>query len=315
VLEVQRNMKDSMKAKALEMQRINDELKENEEVLKKANAQLAAQAEEFERMNRELSTTNQELVDANTKLQELDKMKDDFVTVAAEELCSPLVPILESVDAAESGTLSEEEAWKTIVAESKRLGIVASSIVDVSRIEDGTYSYDMHPVSVKQLLDGIVQTSSGLKGRDGVTANIKLDSDPAGDVMIVADKKRLHHALGGIINNSIRFSKNAAITIGSRANHLSGSVDIRIADNGPRFPTDLVPELFNKYTTRTREDERGTGLGLFITKAIIGAHGGTIKLENHKGARTKGVSFMISLPMKVQKVQPTSAEAGAGAAN
>ncbi|MGH9993382.1 MAG: hypothetical protein ACREAZ_12230, partial [Nitrososphaera sp.] len=126
VLEVKKNLSDSMKSKALDLQRINDELVENEEILKKANAQLAAQAEEFKRMNEELSSKNEELSETNAKLQKLDEMKDDFISIAAQELCGPIEPILESAERAEKGRISDVDALKAIVSHSKRLASVAN---------------------------------------------------------------------------------------------------------------------------------------------------------------------------------------------
>jgi signal transduction histidine kinase len=305
VLEVKKSLADSMAQKARDMQRINAELVGNEEVLKKAYAQLEAQAEEFKRMNEQLASANQELSDAYAKLQQTDKMKEDFITIAAQELVSPLEPILESVDRAERGIVADKEAWSSIISGTRRLVGVANSILDVEKIESGNFAYDMKPVSVKRLLDDVVGASGMVNNDSDIKVNI--DMDPGGDIMITGDRKRLLQAFAGIINNSIRFTKRGTITIQARAEHETGRITVNITDNGQSFPDDVLSVLFEKYATITRENERGTGLGLYITRTVIEAHGGTIS-ANNAGAN-KGVIFEISMPMQAQRVQPQLTEA------
>jgi signal transduction histidine kinase len=131
--------------------------------------------------------------------------------------------------------------------------------------------------------------------------------DPGGDIMITGDRKRLLQAFAGIINNSIRFTKRGTITIQARAEHETGRITVNITDNGQSFPDDVLSVLFEKYATITRENERGTGLGLYITKTVIEAHGGTISANNSDA--NNGVIFSISMPMQAQRVQPQLTEA------
>ena len=305
VLEVKKSLADSMAQKARDMQRINAELVGNEEVLKKAYAQLEVQAEEFKKMNEQLALANQELSDAYGKLQQVDRMKEDFITIAAQELVSPLEPILESVDRAERGILADKDAWSSIISGTRRLVGVANSILDVEKIESGNFAYDMKPVSVKRLIDEVLGASGIVNKESDIKVNV--DMDPGGDIMITGDKKRLLQALAGIINNSLRFTKRGTITIQVRAEHETGRIAINITDNGQSFPDDVLSVLFEKYATITRENERGTGLGLYITKTVIEAHGGTIS-ANNAGA-DKGVIFNISMPMHAQRVQSALTEA------
>jgi signal transduction histidine kinase len=297
IIEGKKNLNDSMKQKAVELQRINDELSESEQILKKANLQLEAQAEEFKRMNEELSSKNEELTAANTRLKDLDKMKDDFVSVAAQELCIPLEPILDSVDQLERGTIGDEDAWKSIIAGSRQLVGVANNILDVGRIEGGSFEYKLGPVSIRKLVDEVTTLASGQKRKS--RAKITVDMDPDGDIMMTGDRKRLVQALSAIIANSITYTEQGTIKIQARARHDDGSVDIRVIDDGLAFPADILPVLFDKYAARMRENERGTGLGLFICRTIVEAHGGSISVENNKS--DKGVTFAVALPTNVKK--------------
>jgi signal transduction histidine kinase len=297
VAEVDDNLNKQIKIKTYDLQRLNDELVEKEKVLQRANAQLSSQSEDLKTMNEELSAKNGELSDANEKLQRLDKMKTDFILVAAHELRTPIQPIMGSVKLAEKGLISNEQAWKTIVTEAKRLSTVATYILDVGKIESGNISYDMKPLSVSQLVERISSSSTKFASQDGVIS-IKMDLDE--DVEIVGDKDRLMQAFANVIDNAAKFAKNGTITIQTENDYDNGRVEIRITDDGPGIPQEILPVLFNKFVTKTKENERGTGLGLFITKAIVEAHCGAIKAENNSDG--KGATFAVSFPIHHKEV-------------
>jgi signal transduction histidine kinase len=202
--------------------------------------------------------------------------------------------------------LSTDEAWKAIVSESKRLSNIADYILDVGKIESGTFTYDMRPVNVKKLIESVTSSASKLASEDGlITISAQHENQ---DVMIFGDKERLIQALSNIINNAVKFAKNGTITIATKPSHDKGMVEISITDDGPGIPQEILPVLFSKFVTKTQENERGTGLGLFITKTIIEAHNGTIRAENNSTHGGKGASFTISLPVKAQKEQTALAE-------
>lgn len=301
VIEGKKNLSDSMKQKALDLQRINDELAEQEDVLRKANSQLEAQAEEFRRMNEELSSKNHELSVANARLKDLDRLKDDFISVAAQELCVPLEPILESVDQIELGTGSDEEAWESIISGSRRLVSVANNILDLGRIESGNFEYRMAPMSVRKLLEELAGSIMPPKGN---RAELKFEMDPAGDIMVTGDKKRLIQALSSIINNSIAFAANGKVTVTATADHGRHAVIFGVQDDGPAFPADALPALFDKYAVRPGENERGVGLGLFVSRTIIEAHAGAVKAENSSSGR--GVLFTVTIPTSIKKEKQVS---------
>jgi signal transduction histidine kinase len=289
VLELDSRLGESIKTKAIDLGRASDELVEKEKILQRANAKLVGQREDLQRINEELSSKNKELSEANEKLQKLDKMKSDFILIAAHELRTPIQPIIGSVQLAEKGLMKSEQAWKIISSEAKRLSTVATYILDVSKIESGFLTYNMKPISVAQLI-GDVTSSSKFASPDGIIS-IKMDLDK--DVKILGDKERLVQAFSNIINNAARFAKNGTIVIQTR-NSSEGMVEIRVVDDGPGIPTEILPILFSKFVTKTRENDRGTGLGLFITKKIIESHSGSIKAENNSD---KGATFMVSFPI------------------
>jgi signal transduction histidine kinase len=115
------------------------------------------------------------------------------------------------------------------------------------------------------------------------------------DVTIKGDKERLVQAFANIIDNAAKFAKNGSITIQTVNDHDKGVVEIKIIDDGPGISEEILPVLFNKFVTKTKENERGTGLGLFITKAIVEAHKGKISAQNNAGSR--GATFTVSFPI------------------
>jgi len=301
VVEVDANLSKQLQIKTYDLQRLNDELVEKEKVLQRTNAQLSSQSEDLQKINVELSTKNEELKTANEKLERLDKMKTDFILVAAHELRTPIQPIMGSVKLAEKGLITNEQAWKTIVTEAKRLSTVATYILDVGKIESGNLSYDMKPLSIGELTERISLSSSKFATQDGMIS-IKMSLDE--DVSIIGDKERLVQAFANIIDNAAKFAKNGTITIQTENDDEKNLVEIKIIDDGPGIPQEILPILFNKFVTKTKENERGTGLGLFITKAIVEAHNGKLSAENN--ADGKGATFTVSLPIHEKEVPSMS---------
>jgi signal transduction histidine kinase len=222
-------------------------------------------------------------------------MKSDFILIAAHELRTPIQPILGSIQLAKRGLLSGQEAWESIEAEAKRLSNVANYILDVGKIEGGTFKCEMKPITLKSLIESVASSSSKLASEDGVIV-IRKEIDEA-DVIVNGDKERLLQAFGNIIGNAARFAKNGTITINAQPDAEQNVVKIKIIDDGPGIPAEIMPFLFSKFVTKTQENQRGTGLGLFITKSIIEVHGGTITAANNSANGGKGATFTISLPM------------------
>jgi signal transduction histidine kinase len=290
VVEADADLGKQIQIKTADLQRVNDKLAEKEKVVQRTNAKLINREEDLQKINEELSSKNKELSETNEKLQKLDKMKTDFILIAAHELRTPLQPIMGSIQLAEKGLLDNEQAWKTIVTESKRLSNIATYILDVGKIESGNLSYDMKPLSVAQLIEHISSSSTNIITQDGVIS-IKIELDD--DVTIMGDRDRLVQAFANIIDNAAKFAKNGTITI-QTVNNENNIVEIRIIDDGPGILEEILPVLFNKFVTKTKENERGTGLGLFITKAIVEAHSGKISAAN---IADRGAMFTVSLPI------------------
>ena len=288
------NLNKVSREKTVEVQRTLDQLAEKENALQRANAILTGRSEELKSTNEGRKARNRELSDAYDRLEKLDSMKGDFLMIAAHELRTPIQPIIGFVELAERGSISFEQAFKVISTEARRLASLSADVLDVSRIESGTLTYEMTPISLKQIADGLSTSSSKFATQDGiVTIKTQFDSD----VKVLGDRKRLIQALENIVNNAVKFAKNGTIQIQTVNDFANNVVTITITDDGPGIPADILPVLFNKFVTRTEANQRGSGLGLFITKSIIEAHRGKIIAENNTSSEAKGARFTISLPI------------------
>ena len=284
----------SKQEKTTVLEEVSGRLVDQERALLRSNAMLAGQDNELKKINEGLSAKNRELSDAYKRLQKMDELKSDFLMIAAHELRTPIQPIIGFVELAEKGEISPKEAFKVIGSEARRLAALSTDLLDAGRIENGTFSYNMKPLSIVQLINEATASSSKFATQDGVvTIHTELDRD----LKISGDKNRLIQALENIINNSIKYAEGGKIVIQTRNNYDNGLVEIKVSDGGPGIPPDILPIVFDKFVTKTEANKRGAGLGLFITKTIIEAHGGTIAAANNSSGPGSGATFTISLPI------------------
>ena len=242
-----------------------------------------------------------QLEKANEQLKEAQKLKDEFISIASHELRTPIQPILSYVELAERGLVEDKNALDIIRVQAQRLKKLADDILDVSRIESGNLNYDMQRANINEIILEVadsckyVQISKTPKMRRQISIETKLGSD----FELHVDKNRMAQALTNILQNSIKFTEEGEITIETTALAEKRLFEIKISDTGMGISSEILPKLFGKFVTRTTGDDvnkHGTGLGLFITRSIIQAHGGDIFAYNNENG--KGATFVIRLPIK-----------------
>lgn len=245
--------------------------------------------------NEQLEELNAVLGRANEQLKKLDKLKDEFISVASHELRSPIHPILGYASAARDGMIPSNEALSVIYDQALRLRQLANDILDVSRIESGTLPYAMARMNVHETLLACVQAVRPTVNADSVSLVANIDAGGE-DVEIVGDAERLRQVFMNILGNAIKFTKKGSITVDTRLDRARNTIAITFSDTGGGIPADIMPGLFNKFVTqKVGEDmSHGTGLGLFISRAIVGAHGGTITAYNNNAG---GATFRVELPV------------------
>jgi len=147
------------------------------------------------------------------------------------------------------------------------------------------------------LKDGVsIETKIGGRNSVGcVEANNSNNSDN-NDIEIYADKSRISQAISNIVVNAVKFTARGTIIVETNVSEDKESVEVKVRDSGSGIAEDILPNLFDKFVTKTlgNENKRGTGLGLYIKKAIIDAHKGKIFAYNNKGG--VGATFTIVIP-------------------
>jgi signal transduction histidine kinase len=191
-----------------------------------------------------------------------------------------------------------------VIREGERLKRLVEDILDVSRIEAGNLSYNMQKVRIGEVISEVIEEARLLIQENEVkngAKTITIDSKPrdgSGGTEILLDRCRIVQALTNILSNSIKFTKEGLITIETYCSSEEKACKIRIIDAGTGIHPEILPRLFNKFATRTAGDnslKQGTGLGLFISRSIIRAHGGEILAHNNENG--KGATFVITLPL------------------
>ena len=249
--------------------------------------------------NESLTESNSLLASANTQLEIHDNMQKEFINVAAHELRTPIMPILgeaelieNDISNNESATISREQI-SSIIRNAKRLDRLAADILDVTNIEGKSLKLNKTTFDIDEILSQLVTEYSRQIEKDvAKNKKVKISYEPL-DVMILADNYRITQVISNIINNAIKFTDQGIITI--IGNTDSAELTIKISDTGKGIDNEIINRLFDKFVSRS---EQGTGLGLFISKNIIEAHGGRIiGFNNENGI---GATFVIVLPLDLK---------------
>lgn len=264
--------------------------------------------QELKGRNEELNELNIALEGANEELKKLDKLKDEFISVASHELRSPIHPILGYASMARDGMIDNKEALDVIYKQAVRLRQLANDILDVSRIESGTLPYSMKEINIHEILANCVEAI-----RPSVSASVSVATDfDSREVSMVGDGERLTQVFTNLLGNSLKFTKKGKIAVGTR---LTGpdSLAVTVNDTGGGIPKEILPRLFNKFVTKKvgENEVHGTGLGLFISRSIVEAHGGKISAYNNDAG---GATFKVELPLNMDgkgaRQRPMAVKAG-----
>jgi two-component system, OmpR family, sensor histidine kinase VicK len=227
------------------------------------------------------------------KLKESEEVKEDFVHIAAHELRAPIQPILglaQILRSKQTDVGQEAEYLDTIIRNAKRLQRLTEDILDISRIESKSLDLKKESFNLREMILTAIADSSNQEHKD----NLKLEfTAPKEDIFITADKGRINQVISNLVGNAIKFTKVGTVSITAAAVPNNNQIVASITDTGPGIDSEILPRLFRKFATKSTA---GTGLGLFISKNIIEAHGGKIWGKNNY-PEGKGATFGFSLPL------------------
>lgn len=247
--------------------------------------------------NRNLIEREEIISSQYEKLKQSDKMKDEFVNIAAHELRTPIQPILGLSEIMRPKVNSEDQVYvDVIVRNAKRLQRLTEEILDVTKIESQSLKIEAEEFNLKDVIvncinDVILDKHLTNDGKD----KPKILYDPK-DLPLKADKNRISQVVSNLMSNALKFSSGGTISVQSslKSNDKNNNneVIVSIKDNGQGIDPEILPRLFSKFATKSYS---GTGLGLFICKSIVEAHGGSIWAENNSDG--KGATFSFTLPL------------------
>ncbi|MFL6432084.1 MAG: ATP-binding protein, partial [Nitrososphaeraceae archaeon] len=252
----------------------------------------------------QLMKAHEQLKEAHEQLKIHDKMQKEFINIAAHELRTPIQPILSLSEVVLNNMkdIKQAKLLEVINRNGKRLQRLTEDILDVTKIESQSLNLKREYFNLNDVITNAIDDTMAnkvlLKAENKNNCAIKLLYTPQ-KVFVNADKARISQVILNLLDNAVKFTRDSGGTITvilekkeDESNNNGQHVIISIKDTGKGIDPDIFPRLFTKFATKS---EKGTGLGLFICKGIIEAHGGKIWAQNNSDG--KGATFSFSLPI------------------
>lgn len=258
---------------------------------KKLEDAVNVKTEELRKTNELLNDSNKQLLDAYNQLKVHDKMQNEFINIASHEIKTPTQAILLHSELLKKGLAVNDQSLDAIIRNAARLQRLTNNILDVTRIESQTLKlnkeiFDLNALILELIKDFEYQLK--IKYSDGQVP-VQIVFNQKDDTTINADRSRITQVISNILANAIEFTAQGIIEI--TAQKSDEQVLVSIKDYGKGVDPDFLPYLFTKFSTRS---DKGTGLGLFISRNIVEMHGGKIWAKNNEG---KGATFYFTIPM------------------
>ena len=285
-------------------------------------------AKSFTSMVSQLQTSFVTLENQNQELQQLDKLKDEFLANTSHELRTPLngmIGIAESMIDGATGTLSEiqHQNLSMIASSGRRLNELVDNILDFAQLKNQKLELQLRSVEIKSIAEVVLTVSQSLIG----TKNLQLiNSIPADLPLVLADENRLQQILYNLIGNAIKFTDSGTVELSAKivaadgetsvppvpASNLLPSREFQIAvtvsDTGIGISRDRLDRIFEPFEQGDGSTVRqygGTGLGLTLSKQFVELHGGKIYAESEVGI---GSSFTFTMLFSAEKIHPNELE-------
>ncbi|MGZ5501805.1 MAG: sensor histidine kinase, partial [Nitrososphaeraceae archaeon] len=222
------------------------------------------------------------------------KMKDEFINIAAHELRTPIQPILGLTDIMYSKVKDEDqrEILDIIIRNAKRLKRLTDNVLDVTKIESQSLVFNKEKLNLNTVISDVLKDYVN-KNTTQEMAKIVYDFKLKNDIIVEADKDRLSQVIHNLLDNALKFTYyNQMIYVIVALHKDKKQVIVSVKDTGEGISEEILPNLFLRFKTYSNT---GTGLGLYICKNIIEAHGGKIWAENNSVG--KGATFLFTLPI------------------
>ena len=248
---------------------------------------------EIRRRTAALNESNSQLKLANNKLKEQQKLQREFIDIAAHELRTPIQPII-GLSNIIGSKLKDSELLKmqaVVIRNANRLSRLTGDLLDVARIESKNLRLRKERFNLNENIKNVVDD---IKSEFPHTGEIQLTFEPSSPAFIYGDKERIYQVIINLVRNAFKFTKQGIISI--QVDIKRDQTIVSIKDSGQGLAPEVLPKLFSKFATTS---PTGTGLGLFISKAIIEAHRGRLWAENNND-NCNGATFLFSIPTNDQ---------------
>jgi two-component system, OmpR family, sensor histidine kinase VicK len=234
------------------------------------------------------------------ELKSNEKMQKEFINIAAHELRTPTQAILGYAELSQiqGSNVKKDEALSKIVKNAERLQRLTEDILDVTRIESQTLKLDKRKFDLSDMAASVLDDYRNRIQNGKNLELVLLNADkPA---FVVADKGRISQVLSNLVSNALKFTKSGTVSVSTEISNYDNKKEliVSVKDTGTGIDSDIMPRLFTKFASKS---QTGTGLGLFISKSIIEAHGGRIWAENNPDG--KGATFRFALPIQKNHIK------------
>ncbi len=281
---------------------------------KKQAVQMTAKEAELQKQRDEADR----LQSLNEKMQQLDKLKDEFLANTSHELRTPLngiIGLAESLIDGVAGPLNKVavENLRMVISSGRRLSTLVNDILDFSKLKNQELILQQKPVDMGQITGMVLTLCKTLASGKPIVLINKISPDaPA----VYGDENRIQQIMYNLIGNAIKFTESGSVTVSAtvepvpvEAQSLAAFLTITVADTGIGIPADKFDKIFQSFEQADGSTARtygGTGLGLAVTKKLVELHGGRVWLESEVG---KGSIFHFTLPISVEQLSTEEREA------
>jgi signal transduction histidine kinase len=233
----------------------------------------------------------------NMRVQTSQKSQREFVANVSHELKTPLTSVQGFAQAILDGTAStpevQKQAAQVIYNESGRMHRMVLDLLDLARLDAGTFDLQRAPVDLTALLNSIAEKFAP----QARTGKLDIRVETASLPVFIGDGDRLAQVFTNLVDNALKFTP-AGGSITLRAAQTSSGIQVEVTDTGAGISSEALPHIFDRFyqadPSRPGGRKHGSGLGLAIVKEIVGAHGGKISVRSEPG---KGSTFTVSLPL------------------
>jgi signal transduction histidine kinase len=225
------------------------------------------------------------------ELEKLNAMQNEFVNIAAHELRTPAQAILGYSEMLAMTSDMNTRYGEAIVRNAQRLYSLTTDMLDVARIESQTLRLDKSNFDLNQEIENVIKDVMETAEWAKISNNVRFVFEPENSTILFGDRQRIYQVILNLVNNALKFTEKGTITIGVEKNNQTDDTMVTITDTGAGIDREILPRIFMKFATKSKS---GTGLGLFISKAIVEAHGGSLQAQNNVDG--KGAMFRFTIP-------------------